>query len=172
MLATPLPIKRHVTIGLPPVSLPGRVAATIPQPKPDKKAKSILKVKGEDEDEDTDAEPETFSDVDDEEIDNYIHTAEEVKLRRVIWSELNRDYSNTGCEGSGRRGVPPRAGDRGDGGKGGKKKIHAPSPGGPPQRQAADARARRSLEDQLRRAERPVQAGRVGERRRRWGRPK
>ena len=39
----------------------------------------------------SDAEPETFSDVDDDEAD-YIHT-EEVKLRRVIWSELNKDTS-------------------------------------------------------------------------------
>ena len=124
MLATPLPIKRHVTIGLPPVSLPGRVAATIPQPKPDKKAKSILKVKGEDEDEDTDAEPETFSDVDDEEIDNYIHTAEEVKLRRVIWSELNRDYLETQAakEAAVAAAPPALPGIEGDGGKGGKKR--------------------------------------------------
>ena len=122
MLATPLPIKRHVTIGLPPVSLAGRVAATIPQPKPDKKAKSILKVKGEDEDEDTDAEPETFSDVDDEEIDNYIHTAEEVKLRRVIWSELNRDYleMQAAKEAAVAAAPPALPGIEGDGGKGGK----------------------------------------------------
>ena len=54
---------------------------------------------GEDEDEDDEEEdseeeeePETFSDVDDDEVANYIHTEQEVKLRRVIWSELNRDY--------------------------------------------------------------------------------
>mgnify|MGYP006131690415 CR=1 FL=1 len=44
---------------------------------------------------DSDLEPETFSDVDDDEIGNYIHTEEEVKLRRVIWSELNKEYLET-----------------------------------------------------------------------------
>ena len=156
MLATPLPIKRHVTIGLPPVSLPGRVAATIPQPKPDKKAKSILKVKGEEEDEDTDAEPETFSDVDDEEIDNYIHTAEEVKLStRHLVGAQQRLSGNAGCEGSGRRAAPPALpGIEGDGGKGWQeaKKVHAPGPGGHRRGGgAADALEQEDLlEDQLR----------------------
>ena len=43
----------------------------------------------------SDAEPETFSDVDDDEVADYIHTEEEVKLRRVIWSELNKEYLET-----------------------------------------------------------------------------
>ena len=43
----------------------------------------------------TNREPETFSDVDDDEVADYIHTDEEVKLRRVIWSELNREYLET-----------------------------------------------------------------------------
>jgi len=34
----------------------------------------------------------TLSDVDDDEIDSYIHNEHEVKLRRVVWSELNKDY--------------------------------------------------------------------------------
>ena len=126
MLATPLPIKRHVTMGAPPVSVPGRVAATIAPPKVDKKkVKSILKVKDEEDPEtDTDAEPDTFSDVDDEEIDNYIHTAEEVKLRRVIWSELNRDYLETQAakEAAVAAAPPALPGTGGEPGKGGKKR--------------------------------------------------
>jgi transcription factor IIIB subunit 2 len=43
----------------------------------------------------SDAEPETFSDVDDDEVADYIHSEEEVKLRRVIWSELNKEYLET-----------------------------------------------------------------------------
>ena len=34
----------------------------------------------------------TLSDVDDDEIDEYIHNDDEVKLRRVIWSEMNKEY--------------------------------------------------------------------------------
>ena len=34
----------------------------------------------------------TLSDVDDDEIDSYIHAEHEVKLRRVVWSELNKEY--------------------------------------------------------------------------------
>ena len=43
----------------------------------------------------SDAEPETFSDVDDDEVADYIHSEEEVTLRRVIWSELNKEYLET-----------------------------------------------------------------------------
>ncbi|CEG00123.1 Brf1-like TBP-binding [Ostreococcus tauri] len=34
----------------------------------------------------------TLSDVDDDEIDSYIHDENEVKLRRVVWAELNKEY--------------------------------------------------------------------------------
>ena len=34
----------------------------------------------------------TLSDVDDDEIKAYIHNDDEVKLRRVIWSEMNKEY--------------------------------------------------------------------------------
>ena len=37
----------------------------------------------------------TLSDVDDEEIDSYIHDADEVQLRRVVWSEMNKEYLET-----------------------------------------------------------------------------
>jgi hypothetical protein len=33
---------------------------------------------------------ETFSDIDDDEIDGYMATAEEVELKTVIWSEMNK----------------------------------------------------------------------------------
>jgi transcription factor IIIB subunit 2 len=34
----------------------------------------------------------TLSDVDDDEIDSYIHNDDEVTLRRMVWSEMNKDY--------------------------------------------------------------------------------
>jgi transcription factor IIIB subunit 2 len=34
----------------------------------------------------------TLSDVDDDEIDSYIHNEDEVNLRRLVWSEMNREY--------------------------------------------------------------------------------
>lgn len=38
---------------------------------------------------------ETFSDIDDDEIDNYLHTGEEAKLKEVIWTAMNREYLDT-----------------------------------------------------------------------------
>ncbi|KAK9817299.1 hypothetical protein WJX72_012355 [[Myrmecia] bisecta] len=37
----------------------------------------------------------TLSDIEDEEMEAYLHTEEEVKLKEVIWTELNRDYLET-----------------------------------------------------------------------------
>ena len=37
----------------------------------------------------------TLSDVDDEEIDSYIHDADEVQLRQLVWSEMNKEYLET-----------------------------------------------------------------------------
>jgi len=34
----------------------------------------------------------TLSDVDDDEIDSYIHNENEVNLRRLVWSEMNKEY--------------------------------------------------------------------------------
>ena len=39
-----------------------------------------------------DKQPDTLSDLDDDEIDNYLHGEEEVKMKQVIWEELNKDY--------------------------------------------------------------------------------
>ena len=70
---------------------------------------------------DSEADPETFSDVDDDEVADYIHTDEEVKLRRVIWSELNKDYLETqAAKEAAVAAAPPggagaaSAGDKGD----------------------------------------------------------
>ncbi|WOH11331.1 hypothetical protein DCAR_0830812 [Daucus carota subsp. sativus] len=35
---------------------------------------------------------ETLSDIEDLEVDNYIHTAEEMQYKKIIWEELNREY--------------------------------------------------------------------------------
>ena len=69
----------------------------------------------------SDAEPETFSDVDDDEVADYIHTEEEVKLRRVIWSELNKDYLETQAAKEAATATTTRAG-AGDESAGGAKK--------------------------------------------------
>lgn len=37
-------------------------------------------------------ESETLSDIEDLEVDNYIHTAEETQYKKIIWEELNREY--------------------------------------------------------------------------------
>ena len=37
-------------------------------------------------------QPDTLSDLDDDEIDNYLHGEEEVKMKQVIWEELNKEY--------------------------------------------------------------------------------
>ncbi|KAK1359697.1 Transcription factor IIIB 90 kDa subunit [Heracleum sosnowskyi] len=37
-------------------------------------------------------ESETLSDIEDLELDNYIHTAEETQYKKIIWEELNREY--------------------------------------------------------------------------------
>jgi transcription factor IIIB subunit 2 len=34
--------------------------------------------------------PETFSDIDDDEIEGYMATPEEIELKTVIWSEMNK----------------------------------------------------------------------------------
>ena len=69
----------------------------------------------------SDAEPETFSDVDDDEVADYIHTEEEVKLRRVIWSEMNKDYLETQAAKEAATATTTRAG-AGDESAGGAKK--------------------------------------------------
>ena len=72
----------------------------------------------------SDAEPETFSDVDDDEVADYIHTEEEVKLRRVIWSELNKEYLETqAAKEAATAGATTRVGD-GDGGAKKKRKQY------------------------------------------------
>jgi hypothetical protein len=38
---------------------------------------------------------ETLSDIDDEEIANYLHSSEEAQLKEVIWTAMNRDYLET-----------------------------------------------------------------------------
>ena len=69
------------------------------------------------------AEPETFSDVDDDEVADYIHTDEEVKLRRVIWSELNREYLETqAAKDAAVASAPPGRDGGADGAGAGKKK--------------------------------------------------
>lgn len=35
---------------------------------------------------------ETFSDIDDEEMDHYLHTQEEADLKEVIWCAMNKEY--------------------------------------------------------------------------------
>ena len=89
--ATPLPMKAHEIMPPPPSRAPrgGAAAAAAGGG-----AKGADDVENEEEEEEND-EPETFSDVDDDEVAGFIHTAEEVKLRKVIWSELNRDYLET-----------------------------------------------------------------------------
>eukprot|EP00899_Mesostigma_viride_P022878 jgi/Mesvir1/3775/Mv08222-RA.1 len=39
-----------------------------------------------------DAEEDTLSDIDDDELDDYINSHQEVELKTVIWSSMNRDY--------------------------------------------------------------------------------
>eukprot|EP00976_Prorocentrum_cordatum_P006078 121338-Prorocentrum_minimum.AAC.2 len=36
--------------------------------------------------------PETFSDIDDDEVDHYLHTHEESMLKEVIWKAMNKEY--------------------------------------------------------------------------------
>jgi len=38
------------------------------------------------------AEEDDFSDVDDEDVDTYIHSSEEAELKSLIWSELHKEY--------------------------------------------------------------------------------
>jgi len=87
-------------------------AATAPEPEA---------AASESESDASDAEPETFSDVDDDEVADYIHTEEEVKLRRVIWSELNKEYLETQAAKEAATATTTRAGD-GDESAGGAKK--------------------------------------------------
>ena len=89
-------------------------AATAPEPDASAAA-------SESESDASDAEPETFSDVDDDEVADYIHTEEEVKLRRVIWSELNKDYLETQAAKEAATATTTRAG-AGDESAGGAKK--------------------------------------------------
>ena len=89
-------------------------AATAPEPDASAEA-------SESESDASDAEPETFSDVDDDEVADYIHTEEEVKLRRVIWSELNKDYLETQAAKEAATATTTRAG-AGDESAGGAKK--------------------------------------------------
>lgn len=87
MAATPLPLLKPGDMMPPP---PPR------SPKRADKREKVEDGEGDDEDsEEEEEEPDTFSDVDDDEVANYIHTEEEVRLRRVIWSELNREYLET-----------------------------------------------------------------------------
>ncbi|XAR72590.1 hypothetical protein NMG60_11019287 [Bertholletia excelsa] len=37
-------------------------------------------------------EPESFSDIDDIEVDGYLHNEEEKHLKKIIWEEMNREY--------------------------------------------------------------------------------
>ncbi|XP_057818864.1 transcription factor IIIB 60 kDa subunit isoform X2 [Cryptomeria japonica] len=37
-------------------------------------------------------ELETLSDIDDEEVDRYLHNEEEVRLKTIIWTEMNKEY--------------------------------------------------------------------------------
>ena len=119
---------------------------------------SILKVKGEEEDEDTRLSG-TYSGVDARRL-----TTTSTPRRRLSFDASSGRSStglsgNAGCEGSGRRGAPPALpGIEGDGGKGGKKRKEYRSAA---PRAACGLSSRRFLEDQLRRAERSVQAGRV-----------
>lgn len=35
---------------------------------------------------------ETFSDIDDDEVDGYLHNQEEIRLKTIIWTEMNKEY--------------------------------------------------------------------------------
>ncbi|XP_020579797.1 transcription factor IIIB 90 kDa subunit isoform X2 [Phalaenopsis equestris] len=37
-------------------------------------------------------DPESFSDIDDVEVDGYLHNEEEKKYKKIIWEEMNREY--------------------------------------------------------------------------------
>jgi hypothetical protein len=39
-----------------------------------------------------DEEIETLSDIDDEEVERYLHNKEEVRLKTLIWTEMNKEY--------------------------------------------------------------------------------
>lgn len=50
-------------------------------------SQSINKVEDE-----MDEEIETLSDIDDEEVERYLHNKEEVRLKTLIWTEMNKEY--------------------------------------------------------------------------------
>ncbi|XP_037404445.1 transcription factor IIIB 90 kDa subunit-like isoform X2 [Triticum dicoccoides] len=39
-----------------------------------------------------DADPESFSDIDDLEVDGYLHNEEETQYKKIIWEEMNKEY--------------------------------------------------------------------------------
>ena len=39
-----------------------------------------------------DADPESFSDIDDVEVDGYLHNEEETQYKKIIWEEMNKEY--------------------------------------------------------------------------------
>ncbi|KQK20872.1 hypothetical protein BRADI_1g57222v3 [Brachypodium distachyon] len=39
-----------------------------------------------------DADPESFSDIDDVEVDGYLHNEEETHYKKIIWEEMNKEY--------------------------------------------------------------------------------
>ncbi|XP_047081839.1 transcription factor IIIB 60 kDa subunit-like [Lolium rigidum] len=39
-----------------------------------------------------DADPENFSDIDDVEVDGYLHNEEETQYKKIIWEEMNKEY--------------------------------------------------------------------------------
>mmetsp|Transcript_6518 Transcript_6518/g.24218 ORF Transcript_6518/g.24218 Transcript_6518/m.24218 type:complete len:509 (+) Transcript_6518:688-2214(+) len=52
----------------------------------------VARVSGDSKAKDPQAEPETLSDLDEDEIQSYLHGEEEVKLKQLVWEELNKDY--------------------------------------------------------------------------------
>ncbi|KAG8085103.1 hypothetical protein GUJ93_ZPchr0010g11082 [Zizania palustris] len=47
---------------------------------------------GEGENGKADADPESFSDIDDVEVDGYLHNEEETQYKKIIWEEMNKEY--------------------------------------------------------------------------------
>uniref|UniRef100_A0A804Q313 Brf1 TBP-binding domain-containing protein n=1 Tax=Zea mays TaxID=4577 RepID=A0A804Q313_MAIZE len=64
------------------------------------------------------ADPESLSDIDDAEVDGYLHNEEETQYKKIIWEEMNKEYLEEQADKEAlaaelaARGIDPEAGKK------------------------------------------------------------